>query len=285
MKIVYKIFYHQYNNSDCQGIICQKHNKKFEYFCKECFIHSCNEINEGNLNNGCDLIRLEEIRFDNKKIELLKNKIKPNIEEINENISNLNDTNTIINNNRNTELLTGKEKNQFNKLINIIINDYNNFPNILHFFNIQNLFNFFNIKDENEKEINSKNDFSLNREFNQNDEISIEYINNISDTTKLFHKTFVKNNKDNVYLQIEGENLELKTGHKFKSTEKTVTIKLIIKKNVINMYKMFANCINLISLDGISKFRKTKVINISKMFYNCTSLSSIIDIKDWDISL
>jgi len=124
------------NNSDCQGINCQKHNKKFEYFCKECFIHSCNEINEGNLNNGCDLIRLEEIRFDNKKIELLKNKIKPNIEEINENISNLNDTNTIINNNRNTEILTGKEKNQFNKLINIIINDYNNFPNILHFFNI-----------------------------------------------------------------------------------------------------------------------------------------------------
>ena len=64
-------------------------------------------------------------------------------------------------------------------------------------------------------------------------------------------------------------------------------IKLIIRNNVneINLYKMFANCINLISLDGISKFRKTKIINISKMFYNCTSLSSIIDIKDWDISL
>ena len=66
-------------------------------------------------------------------------------------------------------------------------------------------------------------------------------------------------------------------------------IKLIIKKNVneINLYKMFANCINLISLNGISKIikKKIKFINISKMFYNCISLSSIKDIKDCDISL
>ena len=129
-------------NLDCEGIKCTKHNKKMEYFCKKCFGHCCNE------NNCCDPIKLEEIRFDNKKIELLKNKINSNSDKITEDMSNLNlnDTKIINNNNSNTEILTRKEKDQFNKLINIIINDYCNFPNILHFFNIQNLFNFFILK-------------------------------------------------------------------------------------------------------------------------------------------
>ena len=142
-----------------------------EYFCKKCFGHCWNE------NNCCDPIKLEEIRFDNKKIELLKNKINSNSDKITEDMSNLNlnDTKIINNNNSNTEILTRKEKDQFNKLINIIINDYYNFPDILHFFNIQNLFNFFYIKDENdENDKNVKNDFSLKREFNQNDEIDID---------------------------------------------------------------------------------------------------------------
>ena len=49
------------------------------------------------------------------------------------------------------------------------------------------------------------------------------------------------------------------------------------------MYKMFANCFNLISLNRISKLKKIKIINISKMFYNCISLSSIPDFKDWEL--
>ena len=79
----------------------------------------------------------------------------------------------------------------------------------------------------------------------------------------------------------------MKEEHIFKSCRKIITIKLIIKENIneINMYKMFANCSNLISLNGISKFKRTKVINMSKMFYNCTSLSSIQDITDWNLSL
>jgi len=50
------------------------------------------------------------------------------------------------------------------------------------------------------------------------------------------------------------------------------------------MYKMFANCINLISINGISKIKKTKIINQRKMFYNCVSLSSIPDFKEGKIS-
>ena len=47
------------------------------------------------------------------------------------------------------------------------------------------------------------------------------------------------------------------------------------------MYKMFANCINLIYVNGISKLKKN--VNINKIFYNCISLSSIPDFKDWKI--
>ena len=59
-----------------------------------------------------------------------------------------------------------------------------------------------------------------------------------------------------------------------------------MKENIfeIDMSEMFANCINLISINGISKWKKTKIINQYKMFYNCTSLLSIIDINDWKIS-
>ena len=46
---------------------------------------------------------------------------------------------------------------------------------------------------------------------------------------------------------------------------------------------MFSNCIDLIYVDGISKLKAIKIINISKIFYNCISLLSIPDINDWEI--
>ena len=49
------------------------------------------------------------------------------------------------------------------------------------------------------------------------------------------------------------------------------------------MYKMFANCTNLIYVDGISKLRGIKIINIDKLFYNCISLSSIPDLNEFEI--
>ena len=48
------------------------------------------------------------------------------------------------------------------------------------------------------------------------------------------------------------------------------------------MYKMFSNCSNLVYVNGISKIKK--IVNMHKMFYNCVSLSSIPDFKDWKIS-
>ena len=49
------------------------------------------------------------------------------------------------------------------------------------------------------------------------------------------------------------------------------------------MYKMFSNCIDLIYVDGISKLNKIKIINMDKMFYNCISLKSIPDFNEWEM--
>ena len=49
------------------------------------------------------------------------------------------------------------------------------------------------------------------------------------------------------------------------------------------MHKMFSNCINLIYINGISKLNKIKIINMDKIFYNCISLISIPDFKEWEI--
>ena len=46
---------------------------------------------------------------------------------------------------------------------------------------------------------------------------------------------------------------------------------------------MFANCINLIYVNGLSKLNQLKIININKMFYNCINLSSIPDLNEFEI--
>ena len=124
-----------------------------------------------------------------------------------------------------------------------MVNDYKKYPNFTYFFNIKNLLYFFNIEDKStEKE---KNVINVNNLIENNEPIIIEYINNISNKTKLFSKIFVKNNKKNFKIEIEGKILNLIDEYKFKRKDKRVRIKLLINKGVseINIYKMFANCI------------------------------------------
>ena len=183
------------NLDDNKEIICKKHNKKYEYFCSDCLCHYCNK-------EECIpyhyLIDLEEIRFEDEKINELKNKV--NLDNINnEEIPNEIESSNNIMLDSKFDLLIEEEEKSFSKLINIIINDYYNFPNILHFFNIENLFHFYNIKDniKDEPKINEKKSIIFDYGISflkylekamfkiQKDEIIIEYKNNISCKTKL----------------------------------------------------------------------------------------------------
>ena len=198
-------------NDDIENeLICKEHNEKFKGFSKIFLDNYCQSCIDNQIEN--DII----IKFDDIKIEDIK---KGQILKKNDNIksfeeSNINSTNIIIEkNNCIWEILSKEEEEAFNKLINIIINDYKNYPNFSHYFNIKNLLYCFNNDDI---PITEKEYQKLDNKYIKNKEpIIIEYINNISYETKLFNKTFVKNNKNNFKIEIDGQILDLIEEYKF----------------------------------------------------------------------
>ena len=91
--------------------------------------------------------------------------------------------------------------------------------------------------------------------------------------------------KDNVFIiNEEGKKIKLTEKYRFKSNSDKIFIKLVIIKEEINMNYMFYNCINLLSVNKILNWKKTKIISISHLFYNCSSLELLPDISNWNIS-
>ena len=258
------------------NLLCKKHKKKFKGFSKIFLDNYCQFcIDQKNDNDNIITFDYME-REDENILRQIKNGNSKIFEETNINSKFKN----IITKDK---ILSKNEEEEFNILIKIIISDYKNYPNFVHFFNIKNLLYFFKIEgnstiEKKEKELN-------NKIFENNEPLIIEYNNNISYKTKLFSKTFVKNNKKKIKIEIEGERIDLIEEYEFKTKEEKVRIKLFINNGVseIDMYKMFANCTDLINVDGISKLKEIQIINMDKMFYNCISLKSIPDINDWEI--
>ena len=91
-------------------------------------------------------------------------------------------------------------------------------PNFSHYYNIQNIFYFFNLNDNKKNNDNEENNDNINInkiiEFHERDEITIKYIKNNS-TINLFNKQFVKNNEKKAFLEIEGNNCDLKSKYSF----------------------------------------------------------------------
>jgi len=263
-------------NTNSNKVLCERHKEKFKAFSKLCQENYCQKcINEKPDNDI--IIFFDDIKIENNIIEQFVKKINY-VEESNTD----NTTKYIQKNNDIYEILSTEEEIRFKNLVNIRIKDYKNYPNFSHFFNIRNLLSFFNIEDI--PVIEDKEKISEHQIIKNDEPIIIEYNNNIYYKTKLFNKTFVRNNKQRFIIQIEEQKIDLIDEYKFKSIEKKVKIKLFVNNGVseINMYKMFANCIDLISVDGISKL-KIKIQNMNKMFYNCISLLSIPDFNEWEI--
>ena len=87
---------------------------------------------------------------------------------------------------------------------------------------------------------------------------------------KLFDDNFVKNNKDNFYLLIEGKKENLCSKWKINKTDKELLIiKLIEIKTITDMSNMFSYCISLKNLPDIYKWDTKNVIDMSGMFYKC----------------
>ena len=116
-------------------------------------------------------------------------------------------------------------------------------------------------------------------------EMTLIYNIENEDEIKIFGEQFVNNNINNCYILINGqknilcEYLELNESQK---TKKTLEIKLIENKTIINMSYMFENCIQLNSLPDISKWNTKNVTDMGEIFYNCESLISLPDISKWN---
>ena len=103
------------------------------------------------------------------------------------------------------------------------------------------------------------------------DEIKIIY--KVKDKeVKLFDEYFVKRNKNNCKLIIDGKEQELKEKYSFgifSSKKDIFEIKLKGITNITNMSEMFRGCESLSSLPDISKWNTSNVTDMWRMFYGC----------------
>ena len=118
------------------------------------------------------------------------------------------------------------------------------------------------------------------------DEISIIYKVN-DKKIRLFSNDFVKNNKNNSKMIIDGKEQELKEFYNFSifsAKRDTLEVKLKNITKITNMSNIFSECSALSSLPDISKWNTTTVTNISGIFSECSTLSSLPDISKWNTS-
>ena len=188
----------------------------------------------------------KEIKLDRK---LLKNEeiIKILIKEINEIKDNTNE--------KIKELITMNEEKK--KKINILENKFN----IL------------------KKEVIK---FLKNKKDKNRDEINLIYVTDKEDNYNIFGKKFVEKNKDNIELDINGENSKLINEYKLRKGENNIKMK--IKYKITDLQSMFYECKNLKNIDEL-KYLNTKYCNnFEDMFWGCSSLSNIKGLEKWNVS-
>ena len=126
----------------------------------------------------------------------------------------------------------------------------------------------------------SSNELALNKV------TMIHIVDKDMDKIKIFDGPFTKNNKNNCYMIINGEQkelceyLELNNYYKEKNE---IEIILVENKVITDMSYMCSGCSMLKSLPDIDKWDTKNVTNMSNMFSYCSSLKSLPDISNWNI--
>ena len=114
------------------------------------------------------------------------------------------------------------------------------------------------------------------------DEINLIYITEKEDNYNIFGEKFVKNNKNNIELDINGKRSKLVKEYKLRKGENNIKMK--IKNKITDLHDMFYGCENLKNIDEL-KYLNTKYCNNFRgMFSYCSSLSDIKGLKKWNVS-
>ena len=126
------------------------------------------------------------------------------------------------------------------------------------------------------KQLFEGNNNIINLIYEKKSNYNIEYNNNI------FGSKFVKNNKENIKLIINGKNCELM--EKYDLKEGINNIQVLIINKLTNLEEMFYNCKSLKYIDKLKYLDTREVNNFSYIFWGCSSLSDIRVLKNWDVS-
>ena len=106
--------------------------------------------------------------------------------------------------------------------------------------------------------------------------------NNNDGYINLFGKSFVENNKNNCLLIINNKLYNLMDRYNIQENniDDILIVKLIEKKNTIDMSYMFYGCRNLISITNIANWNTINVTNMESMFHLCINLKSLGNLSE-----
>ena len=246
---------HRMINYNNKWYKCDIHNKEYNSYCNKCKINICMMCENNHKEH--ELIYYGKLIIEDNKIIKYMKEIRKEIDIFNKNIKEeINKLNKII---ENIE--------EYYKIINDIIEKYikNKIINYQILININNIINKNSIIN-NIKIINNKNDkyndiidiynkinnkinndiFDINNKIND-DNIIIYKIDENKDKIKIFGKLFVKRNKNNIKIEIEGKEYELMEYYKI-NNNKNLKIKIKGIENITNMGSMFFGCSSLLNI-------------------------------------
>ena len=113
-------------------------------------------------------------------------------------------------------------------------------------------------------------------------EINLIYRTNIEGEENIFGDEFVKNNKNNIELIINGNKNDLIKCYDLKRGVNK--IKIIMKNKITNLEYMFYDCKSLKNIEELKYLDTKDINNFSCMFYGCSSLSDLKGLENWNVS-
>ena len=115
-----------------------------------------------------------------------------------------------------------------------------------------------------------------------NNKINLMYFTEKEDIYNIFGDKFVKNNKNNIDLIINGVKENLIVKYKLKKGENNIL--LVIKNKIIHLEYMFYKCSSLRNIDELKYLNTKDINNFSYIFSYCSSLTDLNGLENWDVS-
>ena len=120
-----------------------------------------------------------------------------------------------------------------------------------------------------------------NNEGNKSDS-DLEYFTEEEGICDIFGETFVKNNKNNIELIINGKPNKLVD--KYVLLKGKNVIKMIIKNDLKNIEEMFNGCKTLVNINPLKDLDIKYITSMIGMFNGCESLKDIKPLENWNVS-